>query len=147
MMLVELPFSIKILQVLNPSIMSMMTSRSSCGYFTPLASSSGKTIYIASLFLCFDNGIVWTLLICLYYDFLRDLKELLVVGPPSIILISPMALFGHSCGLSSSLGLSSDLGRFSCFGRPYVCFLMNFCNFPFWINFSIYSLRSLHSSV
>ena len=52
---------------------------------------------------------MWTLLTYLFYDFLRNLNETLVVKPPLIILIFPMALFSRSCGLSSSLGLSSDL--------------------------------------
>ena len=89
---------------------------------------------------------MWTLLTCLCCDFLRDMKEPTVVEPPLIILISPMAHFGRSYGLSLSLGLSSDPIQFSCFGHPYVSFLMNFCNFPLWINSSICSLRSLHSS-
>ena len=143
-MLAELPLSTKIILVLNLSIMSMMAKGSSCGCFTLLASSSKKTMFVASLFLCVDGGIMWTLLTYLYCGFLRDLNEPLVVGPPLIILIFPMALFSLSCGLSSSLGLSSDLVRFSYFGRPYVSFLTNFCNFPFWINSSICSLRSLH---
>ena len=105
----ELPLSTKILLVLNLPIMSIMTKGSPYGCFTPLASSSEKTMSIASLFLCFDGGIMWTLLTYLFYDFLRNLNEPLVVKPPLIILIFPMALFSRSCGLSSSLGLSSDL--------------------------------------
>ena len=141
----ELPLSTKILLVLNPFIMSMMTSRSSCGYFTLLSSSSKKTISMASLFLCFNGGIIWTLLTCFCCDFLRDLKDPPLVGPPLIILISPIVLFNRSCGLLSSLGLSSDLAWRSYFCHPYISFLTNFCNFLFWINSSICSLRSLHS--
>mgnify|MGYP006869216541 CR=1 FL=1 len=142
MMSAELPLSTRILLVLNPSIISMMTRGSSCGCFTPLASSSEKTMFVASLLQCFVGGIIWTLLTCLCYEFLRDLKEPPVVGQPLIILISPIALFGLSHGLSLSLDFSFDLVRSSYFGHSYVFFLMNFCNFPFWISSSIYFMRS-----
>ena len=147
MMLAELPLSSRILLVLKPSIISMMTKGSSCGCFTPLASSSKKTMSVASLLRCFVGGVIWTLLTYLCCSFLRDLKEPLVIGSPLIILILPIAFFGHSHGLSSSLSFSSDLVRSSCFGCPYVFFLMNFCSFSFWISSSICFLRSLHSSV
>ena len=117
--------------VLNPSIISIMTIGLSCGCFTPLASSSEKTMSVASLLWCFVGGIIWTLLTCLYCDFLRDLKDPPIVRPPLIILISPIAVFSPSHGLSSSLDFSSDLVWSSCFGRLYVFFLTNFCNFPF----------------
>ena len=104
MISVEPPLSTRIILVLNPSIISLMTKGSSCGYFTPLASSFEKTMSVASLLQCFIGGIMWTLLTCLYYDFLRDLKEPPVIGPPLIILILPFASFGPSCGLSLSFG-------------------------------------------
>ena len=144
MMLAELPLSTRILLVLKPSIINMMTKGSSCGCFTPLASSFEKTMSVASLLRCFVGGIIWTLLTYLCCDFLRDLKEPPVIGSPLIILISPIAFFGPSHGLLSLLSFSSNLVRFSCFGRPYVFFLMNFCSVPFWISSAIYFLRSLH---
>ena len=131
MMSTELPLSTRILLVLNPSIISMMTKGSSCGCFNPLASSSKKTMSVASLLRCFVGGIIWTLLTYLYCNFVRDLKEPPFIGPLLIILISPIAFFGYSRGLSLSLSFSSDLVRSSCFGRPYEFFLTNFCNFPF----------------
>lgn len=123
--------------MLNHSIMSIITSGSLCGYFTPLASSSKNTISMVSLFRCFNDGAMWTLLTCLCCDFLRDLKNPPAVGPPVIILISHIALFGRSCCLSSSLGLSSDLARLSCLYLSGVSFFTNLCNFPFWISSSI----------
>lgn len=143
----EFSLSTRILLVLNPSIMSMMTTGLPCGYFTPLVSSSKKTMSDTSLLLFFLGGIMSTLLTYLCCDFLRDLNEPPIVGPSLIILISPTALFGRSCDLSSSLGFSSNLVRSSYFGRPYVFFLTNFYNLPFWINSSVCSLRSLHSLV
>ena len=125
----ELLLSTRTYLVLNPCIISMITSGSSCG-FTPSASSSEKTISMASLFLCFNNVVVWMLLTCLCYDFLRDLKYPPTVGPPLIILISPKATIGRSCCFCSSLGLSSDLTRWLCLYRLGVSFFTNFCNFP-----------------
>ena len=43
---VELPLSTKTLLVLYPSMVSMITRGSSCGYLTPLASCSEKTMSI-----------------------------------------------------------------------------------------------------
>jgi len=126
MMSAELPLSTRILLVLNPSIISMMTKGSSCGYFTPLASSSEMTMFVASLLWCFVGGIIWTLLTNLYCDFWRDLNEPPVIGPPLIILILPIAFFGISCGLPLSFGFSSNLVWSSCFGYRYVFFLMYF---------------------
>ena len=71
----ELPLSIKTRLVLNSSIISMMTNWSSCGCFTPLASSLKNTMSMVSLLLCFNGGVVWTLLTCLCCNFLRDLNE------------------------------------------------------------------------
>ena len=139
----ELPLSTKTHLVLNPSIISMITNGSSCGCFTPLAFSSEKIMSMVSLLLCFNGGAVWTLLTCLYCNFLRDLKDPPAVGPPLIILISPIALFGRSCWFSLSLGLSFDLTRCSCLYHPALFFFTNFCNF----SFSICSFKFLHLSV
>ena len=99
MMSAELSLSTSILLVLNPSNIGMITKGSSCGCFTPLASSSKKTMSAAFLLWCFVGGIIWMLLTYLCCDFLRDLKEHPVVGPPLIILISPIAFFGHEAFL------------------------------------------------
>ena len=147
MMSTELPLSTRILLGVKPFYHQHDNQGSSCGCFTPLASSSEKTMSATSLLWCFVGGIIWTLLTCLCCDFLRDLKEPPLVGPPLIILISPIAFFGPSRGLSSSLNSSSDPVLSSCFGRPYMFFLKNFYSFPFWISSFIYSLTSLHSSV
>ena len=93
MMFVELPLSTRTLLVLNPSIISMMTSGSSWGCFTPLASSFEKHISWFVL-LCFRGGRLWTLFTCLWRDFLRDLNDPHVDGSPMMIFISPVALCG-----------------------------------------------------
>ena len=147
MMLAEFPLSTRILLVLKPSIIGMMTKGSSCGCFTPLSSSSEKTMSVTSLLRCFVGGIIWTLLTYLYCNFLKDLKRPPIIESSLIILISPIAFFGPSHGLSSSLSFSFDLVQSACFGRPYVFFLMNFYSFSFWISSSICFLRSLHSSI
>ena len=92
-MTVELLLSVRILLVLNPSIMSMITRGSSCNCFTPLASSIESRMSL-SVLLCFRGGILWTLFTCLCCDFLRDLKDPPMDGPPVIIFISPIALHG-----------------------------------------------------
>ena len=102
----KLPLSIRILLVLNPSIMSMITKGSSCGYFTPLASSSKNRMSL-SILLCFRGGILWMLFTCLCCDFLRDLKDQPVDGPLVIVFISPIALCGCLNALSLSLGIAS----------------------------------------
>ena len=86
----KLPLSIRTLLVLNPFITSMITKGSSCGCFTPLASSFENRMSL-SVILCLRGAILWTLFTCLYYDFLRDLKDPPMDGPPVIIFISPIA--------------------------------------------------------
>ena len=83
----ELPLSTRVLLVLNPSIMSIITRGSSCSCFTPLASFFEKRM---SLFvcLCFRGDILWMLFICLYCDFLMDLNDALVD-----VVISSIALW------------------------------------------------------
>ena len=70
----ELPMSTRILLVLNPFIINIITRGSLCSCFTPLTSSFEKKM---SLFvhLCFMGGILWMLFTCLYCDFLRDLNN------------------------------------------------------------------------
>ena len=141
----ELPLSTRILLVLNPSIFSIMTKGSLWGCFTPLASPSLKDMSL-SVRHCLDGGMVWTLFTCLWYAFLSDLNDPPENGPPTIVFISPITLYGgwdgrlsswekDSCWLLSSLDLL------------YSPFFTYFCNFPFHINSSIYSFRSLQFSV
>ena len=94
----KLPLSTNTHLVLKPSIMSIMIRGLSCGCFIPRASSLKKTISKFSLLRCLDGHIVWTLFTCLYCDLLRDLNDPPTIGPPLIILISPMASLGRSCG-------------------------------------------------
>ena len=90
----ELPLSISILLVSNPSIMSMITKGSSCGCFTPVASSFENRMSISIFLLRLRGGILWTLFTYRCFDFLRDLKDRPVDGPPVIIFISPIMLCG-----------------------------------------------------
>ena len=90
----ELPLSTRILLVLNPSIMSIITRGSSCSYFTPLASSCKNKMSL-SIFLCFMGGILWILFTYHYCDFFRDLNDPPVDGSPMIVFISPIALSGR----------------------------------------------------
>ena len=110
MMSIKLPLSTRTRLVLNPSIMSIITNGSSWGYFTPLTSFE-NTMSMFSLYLCFKGGAAWMLLTCLCCCFFRDLKDPPVVGPPLIILISPMAHFGRSSCFSSSLASPSGCDR------------------------------------
>ena len=91
MIFAELSLPTRILLVLNPSIISIITRGSSCGCFTSLASSFENRM---SLLVClyFRDGILWMLFIYLYYDFLRDLNNPPVDCPPVIIFISPIVL-------------------------------------------------------
>ena len=73
--------------MLNLSIISIITKRSSCSCFTPLASSSENRMSL-SIYLCFRGDILWMLFICLYYDFLMDLNDALVD-----VFISSIALW------------------------------------------------------
>ena len=91
MIYVELSLSMRILLVLNPSIVSIITRGLSCNYFTPLASSLKNRISL-SVRLCFKGGILWMLFTYLWYDFLRDLNDPPVDGPPMIVFISPITL-------------------------------------------------------
>ena len=120
----ELPLSIRTFLMLNPSIMSMITKRSSCGCFNPLASFPKNKMSL-SVLLYLRGGILWTLFTCLCCDFLRNLKDPPMDSPPVIIFISPIALCGRLNVLSSSLGTAS-------------CFLLSFHNLldsPLFTNF------------
>ena len=126
----ELPLSIRTLLVLNPSIMSMITKGSSCGCFTPLAFSFENRMSLFVL-LYLRDGFLWTLFTCLCYDFLRDLKDPPVDGPPVIIFISPIALCGRLNVLSLSLGTTSCFSLISLLDLLDSPFFTNFCSFPF----------------
>ena len=140
----ELPLSTRTLRVLNPSIMIIMTSGSSWGCFTLLTSSSEK--YKSPLVrLCFDGGILWMLFTCLWYDFLRDLNDPPVVGPPVMVFISPSALCGRGWGRSSSLRVLTCW--LFCPYLPESPLFIYCCSFPLRMSSSICSFRSLQSSV
>ena len=145
-MFVELPLSTWILLGLNPSIMSIMTKRSSWGYFIPPASSFEKNMSM-SIRLYFARAIMWTLFTCLWYDFLRDLNDPPVDGPPMIVFMSPITLCDRWDVWSSSLGEALCLSLLSSLDLLGCPFFTNLCNFPFCISSSIYSFRSLQSSV
>ena len=68
-------------------------------------------------------------------------------GPPVIIFISPITLGGRWDVLSSSLGEASRLSLLSSLDLLGSPFFTNLCNFPFRMSSSIYSFRSLQSSV
>ena len=142
----ELPLSIRTLLVLNPSIMSMITKGLSCGCFTPLASSFENRMSL-SVILYLRGGILWTLFTYLYCDFLRDIKDPPVDGPSMIIFISPIAFCALLNVLSSSLGTTSCFSLLSLLDFLDSLFFTNFCSFPFRMSSSIYSFRSLQSSV
>ena len=140
----ELPLSTRTFLVLNPSIRIMITRGSSWGCLTPLASSSEK--HMSWLIrLCFSGGRPCTLFTCLWYDFLRERNEPPMVGPSVIVFISPSAVCGQGCEWSSSLR-KPPCWPFC----PYLAecpFFTYCCNFPLRISSSIYSFRSLQSSV
>ena len=142
----KLPLSIRNHLVLNPSIMSMMTKGLSCGCFIPLAYSSENRMSIL-IVLCFKGGALWTLFTCLCCDFLRDLKDPLVDSPLVIIFISPIALCGWLCEFSLSLVLGLGFSLWSSLDWLDLPFFTNFCSFPLRISSSIYSFRSLQSSM
>ena len=142
----KLSLSMRILLMLNLSIMSMITKGSSCSCFTPLASYFENRMSLFVL-LCLRGGILWTLLTCLYYDFLRDLKDPPMKGPLMIIFISSITLQGRLNALSSSLEAAlcfSLLSLLDLLGSP---FFTNFCSFHFRMSSSIYSFKSLQSSM
>ena len=146
----KLPLFTRILLVLNPSIVSIMTKRSSLGCFTPLVSSSKKNMPL-SVCLYFKKGILWTLFTCLWYDFLKDLNNPPMDGLPMIVFISLITLDEHwdvwslSLGEASRLSLSLSLSlSLDLLGSP---FFTNLCSFLFHMSSSICSFRSLQSSV
>ena len=142
----ELPLSTKTLLVLNPSIMSIITNGSLWGCFIHLASSSENRISW-SIRLCFKGGILWTLFNYLWYDFLKDLNDPPINGPPVIVFIFPMALCGRRDMWSSSLWEASRWPLLSSLDLLESPFFTNFCNFHFCMSASICSFRSLQSSI
>ena len=142
----ELPLSMRILLVLNPSIFNIITKGSLWGCFTPLASPSLKDTS-RSIHCCLDGGMVWTLFFCLWYAFLRDLNDPPENGPLVIIFISPITSCEGWDGRSSSREEDPCWFLLPSLNLLYSPFFTYFCNFPFRINSSIYSFRSLQSSV
>ena len=145
-MSVELPLSTRILLVLNPSVISIITRGSSCGCFTPLASSSEKRMSL-SVRLYFRGGILWMLFTYLCCDFLRDLNDPFVDGSHIIVFISPITLCERWDMWSSSLREALCLSLSLSLDLLESPFLTYFRNFPFWMGSSIYFFRSLQSSV
>ena len=142
----ELKLPTRILLVLNPSIVSVMTKGSLWGCFTPLVSSLLKDI---SWFvrLCLNGGIMWTLFTYLWHAFLKDLNDPHVNGPLVIVFISPITFCGGWNGWSLSLNKDSCwllLPFLNLLGSPFFTY---FYHFPFRINSSICSFRSRQSSV
>ena len=137
----ELPLSTRILLVLNPSMVCMITKWSLWGCFTPLAFASLKDIYWSIRFFL-NGGIMWTLFTCLWHAFLRDLNY-----PPVIVFISLNMSWGGWNGRSSFLDEDSCWLLLSFLNLLYSPFFTYFCNFPFHISSSICSFRSLQSSV
>ena len=142
----ELLLSTKILLVLNPSIVSMITKGSLWGYFTPLASASLKDMSW-SIHFCLNGGIMWMLFTYLWHAFLRDLNDPPVKGLPVIVFISPITSWGGWDGRSSFLDEDSCWLLLSFLNLLYSFFFSYFCNFPFRISSSTCSFRSLQSSV
>ena len=145
-MSVELPLSTRILLVLNPSIVSIITKGSLCGCFTPLASASLKDISWSVCF-CLNRGIMWTLFTYLWHAFLRDLNDPLVKGLPAIVFISPITSYEGWCGQSSLLEEDSCRFLLLALNLLYSPFFTYFYNFPFCINSFICSFKSRQSSV
>ena len=145
-MFTELLLFMRILLVLNPSIMSIITRELSCDCFTPLAFSSKNRMSL-SILLCLKGGILWMLFTCLFCDFLRDLNDPLVDGLPVIVFISLIALYGQLYVWSSSFKTSSCLTLLSPLDLLESPFFRNFCSFPFQMSSSICSFRSLQSSM
>ena len=143
----ELPLYMRIHQVLNPSIISMITNGSSCDCFTPSASSFENRMSTSTFLIYFRGGNLWTLFTCLWCDFLKDLKNLPMDGPLVIIFISSIALCGRPNALVSSLGIVSRFSFLSSLGWLDSPFFSNFCNFLFQMSSPIYSFKSLQSSV
>ena len=145
-MSVKLLLSTRTLLVLNHSIMSMMTNGSSWGCFIPLASASEKHISW-SVLLCFKGGRLWTLFTYLLCDFLRDLNDPPLDGPPAMVFISLITVYGRRCVWSSSFWEPSRWSLFPSLNLLESPFFTNFCSFPFRISSSICSFRSRQSSV
>ena len=142
----ELLLSTRILLVLNPSIVSIITKGSLWGYFTPLASPSLKDMS-RSVHCCLNGGIVWILFTCLWCAFLRDLNDPPKKGPPVIVFISSITSCRGWDERSSSREEDPYWLLLPSLNLLYSPFFTYFCNFPFHINSSICSFTSLQSSV
>ena len=143
----ELPLYMRIHLVLNPSIISMITNGSSCDCFTPSASSFENRMSTSTFLIYVRGGNLWTLFTCLWCDFLKDLKDPPVDGPPVIIFIYSIALCGWPNALVSSLEIVSCFCFLSSLGWLDSPFFSNFCNFPFRMSSPVYTFKSLQFSV
>ena len=77
--------------MLNFSILSMITSKTSWGCLMPQLSLSEKTISGSSFFGIFIGGTYeWTLFVSLPFAFFRDFSIPLAVNPLEIVFISPV---------------------------------------------------------
>ena len=90
----KLPLSTSTLWVLNPSMVSIMTRGSSCGFMIPFKNCLKKIILSFPVRWCFAiRCLIWTLFTYLWIAFLRNLYDPPTIGSPVIVLISPtMAL-------------------------------------------------------
>ena len=141
MISIELPLLISIRWMLNPSILSIITSGLSYGCLMPQASLSKKTMSGSLLLNIFDDG-YWEriLFTSLVYAFFRDFKDPPTPSPLVIILISPIGALLHF--------VSYSLSFLSFWCRLYEFFFRtNLYSFPCRIKISIWSFRCLHSSM
>ena len=137
----ELLLSTNTQWMLNSSILSIITTRSSWGCLMSQASFSKKIMSSSLLRGIFkDENHEWTLFTSLAYAFFSVLKDPPVTSPLVIILISPTGAFLPS--VSYSLSFSS----FCCCLYGSI-FCTNFCNFPCRIKVSTWSFKCLHSLV
>ena len=137
----ELPLSTSNRWMLNSSILSIITNKSSWGCLTLQASFLIKMISSSLLLSVFNDwNHEWMLFTSLAYAFFNELKDPFITSPPEIILISPMEAFMPS--VSCSLSFSSF-----CWRQYGSIFHTNFCNFPWRTRVSTLSFKCLHSSM
>ena len=144
MIYVELPLSTNTLLVLNPFIANMMTSGLSYGCLIPLASHSEKvmssslerTVFYERML---NIDVIDLSLKCPFQGLLRPSSNwpsnYHPYFPHCLFLMISFDIFMVVMDLSSS------------FNWDWWSFLTNFWSFPLWINSSICSFKSRHSSV
>ena len=142
----ELPLSMRILLMLNPFIISIITRGSLCSYFTPLTSSfEKKDVPVCPSLL---HG--WYLVDAIHLPLLwfpEGFEQSSYWWPSVIVFISSIALCGRWDVWSSSLGEASCLSLLLALDLLESPFLTYFYNFPFQMSSSICSFKSLQSSV